>query len=442
MREEDTSARRFEAERPRLLAVAYRLLGSAAEAEDAVQEAWFRLDGAGEIERLRPWLTTVVSRICLDMLRSRAARREEPGAAGDEFGADPAAEPENEAVLADAVGRALLVVMDALRPDERVAFVLHDLFAVPFDQIAPIVGRTPATTKKLASRARARVRAPGDDAAGGGARVRDRVPARSGTREGTPVPGAAGPRPRGTVPNAEGTHGEGAGAAHPSADSGSVLARVPDPARSATAGRPSGARPSSSAARGADGGGTRVPASALEDGAENTSGAGGGPARAVAGRGGVPGADPVRGGAAERASDAGAGPSRGEDASDPGAAEREVVAAFLRAAREGDLAALLAVLAPEVVRTADPAALPPGMAAVVRGAAAVAGETVVLRARARVAALALVDGAVGIVVAPRGRLLSALRVSVAGGRVTAYEVVADPARLRALEVRMPPGWAA
>lgn len=150
---------RFEANRPRLRAVAYRMLGSAAEAEDAVQEAWLRLDrtGAGEIDNLDAWLTTVVGRVCLDMLRSRTARRE------DTFTAEPpaqaAAEPETETLLADSVGLALLVVLETLTPAERLAFVLHDLFAVPFDEVAPIVGRSPEAARQLASRARRRVRA-------------------------------------------------------------------------------------------------------------------------------------------------------------------------------------------------------------------------------------------------------------------------------------------
>ncbi|PPJ11096.1 RNA polymerase subunit sigma-70 [Nocardia nova] len=326
MRDRDELARRFERHRDLLRDIAYRMLGSLHEAEDAVQEAWLRLDRAasaseatrGErgvvdgssadgraadglgIDNLAAWLTTVVSRICLDQLRSRTARREEfvdpvdrsaaLDSAGTEAGSRSGAftEPEPEALLADSVGRAMLVVLHALSPDERVAFVLHDMFAVPFGDIAPIVGRTTATTKKLASRARQRVR--GDS----------------------------------STPPAE-------------------LAR-----------------------------------------------------------------------------------------------HREVVTAFLSAARAGDLGALLAVLAPDVVRTADPAVLPPGVASVVRGAAAVAEETVLLRNRSQVAGAALIDGAVGVVVAPAGRLAAALLVTVRGDRVTAYDVVADPERLAALTVTVLP----
>ncbi|WP_039794867.1 sigma-70 family RNA polymerase sigma factor, partial [Nocardia araoensis] len=157
---EDVSAREFEAQRDHLHAVAYRMLGSPSEADDAVQETWLRLSrhDVEDVRNLPGWLTTVVSRICLDMLRARTARREEPL---DHPPLDSGAEenePEREAVLVESVGRALLVVLDRLDPDERVAFVLHDLFAVPFDEIAPIVGRTTPTTKKLASRARQRVR--------------------------------------------------------------------------------------------------------------------------------------------------------------------------------------------------------------------------------------------------------------------------------------------
>lgn len=155
-------AGRFAEHRARLIAMAYRMLGSLAEAEDAVQEAWLRLSRAeaAEIENLGGWLTTVVGRICLDMLRSRTARREE--SLQQVWLPDPIVtdglDPEPAAVLADSVGLALLVVLDTLSPPERLAFVLHDLFGVPFSEIAPIVGRTPATAKKLASRARIRVR--------------------------------------------------------------------------------------------------------------------------------------------------------------------------------------------------------------------------------------------------------------------------------------------
>jgi RNA polymerase sigma-70 factor, ECF subfamily len=164
MDEHDWLAERFEADRSRLRAVAYRMLGSRSEADDAVQEAWLRLSRADTsgVENLSGWLTTVVARVCLNMLRSRSSRREEP------LGAqlpDPAAshpdgvDPEHEALQADSVGLALLVVLDTLAPAERLAFVLHDMFAVPFDEIAPIVGRSEAAARQLASRARRRVQA-------------------------------------------------------------------------------------------------------------------------------------------------------------------------------------------------------------------------------------------------------------------------------------------
>lgn len=289
MDEHDGLADRFEAQRGRLRAVAYRMLGSLSDADDAVQEAWLRLGrvDAGEVDNLAGWLRTVVTRICLDMLRSRGARREDlAGQQVPDHVADPAQgrPPEDEALLAEEVGRALLVVLDTLDPAERIAFVLHDMFAVPFDQIAPIVQRTPVATKKLASRARHKVR-------------------------GIPV-----------VPAAE-------------------LAR-----------------------------------------------------------------------------------------------HRRVVSAFLAAARTGDLTALLAVLAPDVVRHADPAAVPPGATAEVHGARPVAEGTVVLARRSQFAELALVNGAVGVVVAPRGRLLLALTFTVTDDRIAAYDVIADPARLQRLDL--------
>jgi RNA polymerase sigma factor (sigma-70 family) len=155
---QDELAERFEVDRAHLRGVAYRMLGSATEADDAVQEAWLRLsrsDTSG-VDNLTGWLTTVVARVCLTMLQARG-RREEPVDALPDAVADGDG-PEEETVLADSVGLALLVVLDTLTPAERLAFVLHDMFAVPFDEIAPIVGRTPAATRQLASRARRRVR--------------------------------------------------------------------------------------------------------------------------------------------------------------------------------------------------------------------------------------------------------------------------------------------
>jgi RNA polymerase sigma factor (sigma-70 family) len=294
MDERGELAELFEAHRGHLQAVAYRMLGSLPEAEDAVQEAWLRLERAdvGDVENLAGWLTTVVSRVCLDMLRSRASRREElfgqqvPAAIRD---ADRGGDPEQEAILADSVGRALLVVLDTLAPAERTAFVLHDMFAVPFEEIAPVLGRSPVATKKLASRARGRVR-------------------------GTPA--AGGP----VVSSAE-------------------LAR-----------------------------------------------------------------------------------------------HRRVVEAFLAASRAGDVGAVLALLAPDVVRRADPAALPAGRATEVRGARAVSEEIAAFGSNARFAEVALVNGAVGIVVAPRGRLLLALAVTIEGERIAGYELIADPARLHELDL--------
>ncbi|MFE1593508.1 sigma-70 family RNA polymerase sigma factor [Nocardia sp. NPDC058705] len=286
----EVAARAFEQRRDRLRGIAYRMVGSTTEAEDAVQEAWLRLAGAeAEIADLDGWLTTVVSRICLDMLRARTRRAEVVSAdAPARAASGPGVDPEAEALRADSVERALLVVLGTLGPEERVAFVLHDLFAVPFAEIAPMLGRTAATTKKLASRARLRVHAP-----------------------------------------------------------------------------------------------ARIEPTEL-------------------------------------------------------AAHQAAVTAFVRAAREGDLGGLLAVLAPEVVRTADPAALSPGMALVVRGARAVAGGALALRRRSRDAVLVLVDGRPGLVVARAGGPVFAVTFVVRAGRIVAYDVVASPERLGALTLSLLP----
>jgi RNA polymerase sigma factor (sigma-70 family) len=169
--EGDLLADRFEANRTHLRSVAYRMLGSLSEADDAVQESWLRLSRtkADDVDNLRAWLTTVVARVCLDMLRSRKSRREEPlGVHVPEpiVSREDGVDPEHQALLADSVGLALLVVLETLAPPERLAFVLHDMFAVPFDEIAPIVGRSPTAARQLASRARRRVQgaAPAPDA--------------------------------------------------------------------------------------------------------------------------------------------------------------------------------------------------------------------------------------------------------------------------------------
>jgi RNA polymerase sigma-70 factor (ECF subfamily) len=298
MDDQDRLAERFEAHRDHLRGVAYRMLGSRAEADDAVQEAWFRLarSDVAAIDNLGGWLTTVVGRICLDGLRARRARAEDvagpapgddahPGDQGDHgHGARQA--PEDEALLADEVGLALLVVLDALGPAERVAFVLHDLFAVPFERIAPIVDRSPVATKKLASRARQRVR-------------------------GTPA----------------------------------------------------------------------------------------GPAADLAGH-------------------------------------RQVVDAFLRAARGGDLRGLVAVLDPDVERRADDVLVASGIAPVLRGAATVAEETAGNAARARFAQAMLVDGRVGVVVAPAGRVRLVMGLTLAGDRIAGIDVIGDPDRLARLELAL------
>src|SRR4051812_13321926 len=266
-------AARFEDTRSHLRAVAYRMLGSLPEAEDAVQESWLRISRGDhdDVANWTAWLTTVVARVCLDMLRARRARPEEPVGAHPPEQAGPGMDPEQEAVLADSVGVALLVVLDALGPAERLAFVLHALSAVPFDEIARVGGRSAPATRQLASRARRGVRG--------------------------------------------------------------------------------------------------APATPADD---------------------------------ER--------------------RRAVVAAFLTASRDGDFDALLTLLDPDVEVVAD---LGPATRTV-RGARAVAGQALLFAARGRFAAPALVDGETGIVVAPRGRLVTTLTFTVHKGRIARLHVVADP----------------
>ncbi|MET7573696.1 RNA polymerase sigma factor SigJ [Streptomyces sp. NPDC005492] len=295
MDETELLADRFEEHRGRLRAVAYRMLGSLPEAEDAVQETWLKLSrtDADEIRNLGGWLTTVVGRVCLDLLRSRTKRREEPidETLSETFVPDPLIrpltdlDPEAEVLQADSVGLALLIVLETLEPAERLTFVLHDMFAVPFDDIAPIVERTPATTRQLASRARRRVQ------------------------------GAA-----------------------PSAD--------PDLGR-----------------------------------------------------------------------------------------QREIVEAFLAAAREGDFDALVALLHPDVALRADSGALVRGAAAskAMRGAHAVAEQALMFAPFAHFARLALVNGSVGLVNAEEGQVLSVMGVTVADGRITEMYILSDPDRLARLD---------
>jgi RNA polymerase sigma factor (sigma-70 family) len=287
--EQEWLAEGFEAHRPHLRAVAYRMLGSLSEADDAVQEAWLRLsrsDTSG-VENLGGWLTTVVARVCLDMLRAGKARREEPlGPRIPEpiVSREDGLDPEQEVLLADSVGLALLVVLETLPPPERLAFVLHDMFAVPFDEIASIVGRSPAAARQLASRARRRVR------------------------------GAAA----------------------------------------------------------------------------------------------VPDADLDR--------------------------QREVVDAFFAAARRGDFEALIAVLDPDIVIRSDGGVLRPGMSGVVHGARAVAAQALLFSQLGPFVRRALVNGAAGAVVIPHGHPFSVMGFTVANGRIVEIDVLADPARLRELDL--------
>ena len=287
MTDADLLAHRFEANRDHLRAVAYRMLGSMSEADDAVQEAWLRLSraDAARIDNLGGWLTTVVGRVCLDMLRTRRTRREQP--LGERLpdpivDADSGVDPEHEALLADSVGLALLVVLETLSPAERLAFVLHDMFAVPFDDIAAIVGRSPDAARQLASRGRRRVR--------------------------------------------------------------------------------------------------------------------GAPA--------TPDADLDR--------------------------QREVVRAFLAAARGGDFEALVAVLDPDVVLRVDRGR--PTLTEVV-GAQTVARRALGFAQLARFARPALVNGAAGFVVAVRGRPLAVSGLTVVSGRVARIDVLGDRARLRRMDLR-------
>lgn len=283
-------AGQFERARQHLRDVAYRMLGSLDEAEDAVQEAWLRASRADvrDVGNMTGWLTTIVARICLDTLRSRRRREQRLGKERVEpvLNPDDAAHPTAEAELAESVGLALLVVLDRLGPAERVAFVLHDLFAVPFEQIAAILERSPSAAKKLASRARHRV--------------------------------------RGTT-----------------------------------------SRPTAELAR-----------------------------------------------------------------------QRSVVESFLAASRAGDIDALLAILAPDVVRRADSTARRGDAPAEVRGARRVAEETLTNARLARFARPALVDGRIGAVVAPGGRLLFVLAIRVEGDRVVEVDVVGEPARLREVDLRV------
>lgn len=293
MRDDDWLAGRFEPNRARLRAIAYRMLGSLTDAEDAVQEAWLHASAASAdgVANLDGWFTTIVARVCLDMLRSRKSRREEPAAEIDGSIAEPG--PEQEAVLAESVGLALLVVLDRLAPAERVAFVLHDTFGLPFSEIADITGRSEDAVRQLASRARRRVRGPQS----------------SGSPDG---------------PNQD-------------------LAR-----------------------------------------------------------------------------------------------QHAVADAFLAASRAGDLEGLLAVLDPDVVLHADLAVAGPGGGPrELRGARAVAGGARAAAFRSRESEVALVDGRPGIVWAPRGRVVVVLAFTYTGDRISGIDVIADAARLAALELAVP-----
>lgn len=316
MNSTDWPAADFEAHRAHLRSVAYRMLGSLNEAEDAVQESWLRLSRAdtGDVRDLRAWLTTVVSRVCLDMLRSRASRRED---SLDVHLPDPIVtrvddDPAEHALLADSVGIALLVVLDTLSPAERLAFVLHDVFAVPFEQIGPIIDRSPGAAKQLASRARQRLRA---------------APAPAGADSGDSAPAEAGTVPTDTVP----------------ADT--------------------------------------VPASTGDLSRQWT-----------------------------------------------------IVNAFLAASREGDFEGLLAILDPDIVLRADAGEGPFGPSAVVSGAREVIAHAQRFAPLGRFARPVLVNGAPGFLVTRGGEALALLAVTVQDDKITEMDVLADPVRLRELDL--------
>ena len=392
----DVLAQRFEDSRPHLAAVAYRMLGSRSEADDAVQEAWLRLarSDVDGVDNLRGWLTTVVARVCLDMLRSRTSRREEPLTTDERVAPEPG--PEGEALLADSVGAALLVVLDTLAPAERLAFVLHDLFAVPFDEIGAIVGRSPAAARQLASRARRRVQGVGTET----------------DAEADPSPLAEPPRP--------GVDEAAVGGLHPTAGG-------PDGAAGQAAAR--GGGPAAESRTGQAVAGDRSPAVA------GRAGARGGGASATQGTDVGAGAhDALAVGEGARAAAIEAARGRGAEfpRDDAGSARRrEVVAAFLAASRGGDFAALLALLDPDAVARADAAAVVAGAEAEVRGATAVAGT---FAGRAKAARLALLDGEPGLIWTYRGEVRMAFAFTVLDGRVTDVELIADPARLAGMGV--------
>ncbi|XVV14183.1 sigma-70 family RNA polymerase sigma factor [Actinoplanes sp. CA-131856] len=329
---------RFEANRPRLRAVAHRMLGSPAEAEDAVQEAWLRLNRTAPdtINNVDAWLTTVVGRVCLDMQRSRNTRRE------DTYETEPptTTTPEQETLLADSVGLALMVVLETLSPVERLAFVLHDLFAVPFDEIAPIVGRSPEAARQLASRARRRVQSP------------------TAPTEARPSQSSPPAPPSSTSPPAS-----------PSS--------TPPPARPSSTSTP--ARPSS----------TPPPARP-----SSTS-------------------TPAR-------------PS-----STSHSVRRDLVDAFLAASRAGDFVKLLSLLDPDVRLRVDEAGRRLGAPAETEGSTLVAQF---FSGRAASAVTALINGTVGIAVAPGGTTRIAVLLTFDAGHITAMEAIADPSHLATLTI--------
>ncbi|SNY35259.1 sigma-70 family RNA polymerase sigma factor [Paractinoplanes atraurantiacus] len=372
---------RFEANRPRLRAVAHRMLGSTTEAEDAVQEAWLRLDRTGpdSIDNLDAWLTTVVGRVCLDMLRSRTTRRE------DAYESEPPARlqttgPEQETLLADSVGLALMVVLETLSPVERLAFVLHDLFAVPFDEIAPIVGRSPDAARQLASRARRRIQsqtAPPSNQPGTDPQHPDHPLRQDDTQPQHP---AQPQRRPGAQPQ---TQPQRRPAAQPQAQPQRRPAAQPQ----AQPQRRPAAQPQAQPQRRPS---TQPQAQAQPHGR--------------------PGAERHR-------------------TDQP--ARRDLVDAFLAASRAGDFVTLLSLLDPDVRLRVDDAGRRLGAPAEVEGSTLVAQF---FSGRAATAVTALINGTVGIAVAPGGKTRIAVLLTFESGRITAMEAVADPAHLSTLTI--------
>ncbi|MGI5242824.1 sigma-70 family RNA polymerase sigma factor [Dactylosporangium sp. CA-139066] len=467
-------ATHFERHRPRLRAVAYRMLGSLTEADDAVQDTWLRLSRAGteDVSNLDGWMTTITARVCLNMLRTRSQRREEPfpvHVPDPVISLEGEPQPEEQALLADAVGLALLVVLDTLSPDERLAFVLHDLFAVPFAEIGPLLGRTPAATKQLASRARRRVRLAESPAAGdiAGPAAPDLAQPAASAVVPAVVASAGGvasavARSAGGVASAVARSAGGAASAG-GVDSAAAAALAASAARDVAGlaardhGRPAAGVPSCPG--GADLGGSAADVADLAAGARGRR-AVGGPAGPVAadvaasatGNVAAPAdGDVVGSGATDTAASAAGNRVRraAGDPARPAAADlgrqREVVDAFFAAAREGDLRALVAVLHPAVVLRLDAGPARPGASMLLRGPDAVArqaatGIRLLLDAPAAQLRPVVVNGTAGVIVVRDAQPFAVMAFTTTGGAIVEINAITDPARVRAATAAIvPPG---